>query len=211
MPSPATKRSTDFPKTQKNPRTSLDQQTISSVDTFLKSLRKISRGSNATLASHTSETRILQQTLYKSRNQHHNALFWRNCTEIKRYSSRIEEVSLGVVFDSIRASFYEEPSVKPNEWKTAPWTHLPEGRFFGSIMERLQAQAQLYEQVNSLYCALCRFGQSGSFLPLVLGLSSLTSRLYMLTWDLHKMAQSVWDCLHSLLASIEVIVYKIYL
>jgi hypothetical protein len=162
MPATTTKRSIKFPSPRKKSRTLLDQQTTSSVDVFLKLLRKISRGSTATQASHTSETRILEQLLYKSRNQHHNALFWRNCIEIKRYSSRIEEASLSIIFGSIRASFYEDKSIHPNEWcvpsifvtphakpnrKTAPWTHLPEERFLESVMERLQVQVQLYEQV----------------------------------------------------------------
>ena len=97
-------------------RNDLDIALISVVDKCLKSLRKTSRQLPPTVNSHSSETRILERILYKSKNQHGRTLFYRNLVEIKRLAVRIEQANIVKFVESTRASFYSKEVSKSTAW-----------------------------------------------------------------------------------------------
>jgi hypothetical protein len=94
------------PKTNPNPKNILEPHSVTAVDACLKSLRKTRRSISATLACYSTETEILKTLYYKSKNQHKNALFWRNVAQLRRFAVRIHEVGLAGVLDTTRAAFY---------------------------------------------------------------------------------------------------------
>jgi hypothetical protein len=94
------------PQANPNPKNILQPQWIVAVDACLKSLRKTRRSISATLACYSTETEILNTVYYKSKNQHKNALFWRNVAQLRRFAVRIEQVGLAGVLDTTRAAFY---------------------------------------------------------------------------------------------------------
>jgi hypothetical protein len=93
-------------KTNSKPKDTLQGHSIAAVDVCLKSLRKTRRSISATLACYSTETEILKTVYYKSKNQHKNALFWRNIAELRRFAVRIEEAGLAGILDTTRAAFY---------------------------------------------------------------------------------------------------------
>jgi hypothetical protein len=105
-----------LPKLNPKSRNNLDPVIVNAVDTCLKSLRKTSRKLSPTISSHASETQILEQIIYKSKNQHGRTLFFRNLVEIKRFATRIEEASLSKLMDSTRAAFYSHEVVDSSAW-----------------------------------------------------------------------------------------------
>jgi hypothetical protein len=97
-------------------RDTLSQQDIIAVDTFLKSLRKLSKGVTNIQNTLAAELRLIEQIHYKNRNQHGIALFWRNLTEVRRYTRSIEANRLSVLIDHTRSSFFLSNDGNPIAW-----------------------------------------------------------------------------------------------
>lgn len=97
-------------------RDALSQQSITAVDTFLKSLRKLQKNVTNNQSTHTSELQLIDRISYKSRNQHGIALFWRSLSEVRRYAKSIEGNSLSALIDSVRSSFYLLEEKNPTAW-----------------------------------------------------------------------------------------------
>ena len=85
----------------------IDSNTQIIVDSILKSLRSSSKKLQALGLAQTEELRILERLFYKGKNQHRQALFWRNVVEIRRLARRVEEVDAYGLVNSFRLGFYE--------------------------------------------------------------------------------------------------------
>ena len=101
-------RTVKLPPCTTKPRSSIDPSLYGSVDAALKVLRSHSRRLTEAALQLANEYRILERLYYKSLNQHRNALFWRNITEVRRYGRRVHEFKLEIMVEELRHSFFLE-------------------------------------------------------------------------------------------------------
>jgi len=87
-------------------RRSFDASQHAVVDSQLKSLKIITRRLQSALTIHETELHILERLIYKNKNQHRKALFWRNVIEIRRYSERVDNLKLSDDLQLLRSLFY---------------------------------------------------------------------------------------------------------
>lgn len=88
------------------PRSSVHPSQHSVVDSQLKSLKLITRRLQSVVKIHEAELQILHRLFYKNKNQHRTALFWRNVSEIRRYSQRVVSLDLLGTLQSLRLMFH---------------------------------------------------------------------------------------------------------
>ena len=94
------------PKLQATKRVSVDVDLHPKFDSALKDLRVCSRQLSSIQSCLEDELRILDRLYYKGVNQHRSALFWHKVEEIRRLGSRLLEMQLGSLIDTLRYSFY---------------------------------------------------------------------------------------------------------
>lgn len=93
-------------------RASLDTSQHSAVDSHLKSLKLITRRLHSALTIHETELCVLERLIYKNKNQHRKALFWRNVIELRRYSERVDNLKLFDDLQVLRSLFYGSSSLR---------------------------------------------------------------------------------------------------
>lgn len=128
------------------PRSSVQASQHPAVDSQLKSLKLITRRLQSVSKIHEAELLILQRLFYKNKNQHRGALFWRNVSEIRRYSQRVVSLRLSEKFQSLRVMFHGSASTSGNSMKGA-WTCLPSTKYFLNISVQLDVAHRLTERV----------------------------------------------------------------
>lgn len=104
------RRFVDPPEPQLSPRTSLDSDTHSRIDSILKQLRTCTRHLQSVLSLHRTEIQILERLYYKGKNQHRTALFWQRVVEMRRYGDRIDGMGMHDLLENLRLSFWGQPS-----------------------------------------------------------------------------------------------------
>ena len=87
-------------------RSKVDPCLYGTVDSTLKLLRTCYRRISEAASQLADESRILERLYYKGLNQHRNALFWRNISEIRRHTRRITEVGIQELAEQLRYSFF---------------------------------------------------------------------------------------------------------
>ena len=91
-------------------RSSIDRSQHSLVDAQLKNLKFLTRKFQSALTSHATELQLLQRLIYKNKNQHRGALFWRNVIEIRRCSEQVDKQKLNESLSALRNSFFPSTS-----------------------------------------------------------------------------------------------------
>ncbi|KAG8759988.1 hypothetical protein FRC14_004430 [Serendipita sp. 396] len=205
--SPAAKRRFHLPETRQKPRNELESTKIPAIDAFLKALRPYSRRVSNLVHSHANEVQVLQKIVYKSKNQHKNAVFWRGVVELRRFACRIEEASLFQLIDASRNAFYSHVLVSAVTRKTTPWDALPSTYFLQYILKRISSLCGLYikasEAYHRVFESFGRFSHSISFLQLALVLMGITARIWLLTTEIHEISIQFWKDLHHLISQID--------
>ncbi|KAH8980961.1 hypothetical protein EDB86DRAFT_2769151, partial [Lactarius hatsudake] len=176
-------------------RASLDSSKHALVDAFPKSLKLHTRKLTALLAQHATELVVLERIYYINNNQHRAALFWKCVVEARRYSRRLNSTCLRssmiyVGFFLVRWSYYPNLSSKLHK---GAWSHYHPAPSLNLFFERLRTCIALLDKARrSLHlgkltdqtCVRIVFTlamRSGAFLHLVVTLTTLVSRLALLS------------------------------
>ena len=106
----APRRHVQPPSAIYSPRASLAPDKSPAIDSVLKQLKACSRRLQAALATHHTELQVLERLYYKGKNQHRTALFWQRVAEMRKFGERVEEMHMDDVVESLRLSFWGEPS-----------------------------------------------------------------------------------------------------
>ena len=106
----AAPRHVNIPSPICSPRNTLTTVQQGNVDAVLKDLKACTRRLQAALASFQIELQILEKLYYKGNNQHRTALFWRRVADVRRFGRRLETLKIQESLDTIRLSFWGQPS-----------------------------------------------------------------------------------------------------
>ncbi|KZT68972.1 hypothetical protein DAEQUDRAFT_727148 [Daedalea quercina L-15889] len=166
------------------PKASLDSAAQSDINSVLKQLKTCTRRLQTALASHALEMQVLERLYYKGKNQHRTALFWRNVTEIRRYGERMAGMGLYGLAERMRISFWGEAALQNTKLLKGSWSHSPDAKTVMFVMRRCSDACSLLQKardrLSAAYHSFTLVMQTAAFLPLVLTLVAITSRLDLL-------------------------------
>ncbi|KAH7916045.1 hypothetical protein BJ138DRAFT_1076218 [Hygrophoropsis aurantiaca] len=192
------------PKLICSPRSSIELNQHSNIDSVLKELKASSRRLRTIISSFGDDLKILERLYYKSKNQHRMALFFKRTTEIRRYGQRLVEMKIVDTVDTLRTSFFGASNQKSTR---VAWNHVPNSLYVIFVAERLTACSTLITKVpGKLYVfnegilivgqtderllkAHRHFAlamQSGAFIQLILLFSGIASRMLSLVQELQE-------------------------
>ncbi|CAA7271738.1 unnamed protein product [Cyclocybe aegerita] len=208
LPSPTSQRSSAPSTMTTGPilRVSIVSSRHGAVDAELKALKLLSRRLQAALTSHATELQLLQRLYYKNKNQHRGSLFWRNVVEMRRYSERIENLSLSILLNGLRSSFHGSEAPNVNMMK-GPWTHFPPEKYLANISRQFDTAQKIADKMSdvclrayqSFHCSL----QSAAFLQLLLMFAAISSRMRAVAMELSKISLQVSFDVTSLLSFLQ--------
>ncbi|KAF5368553.1 hypothetical protein D9758_002231 [Tetrapyrgos nigripes] len=189
-------------------RNSLLAFKFSSIDAVLKDLKVFSRLLHTLSSSQRNESHILERLYYKSKNQHHSALFWRHVCEMRKFAKRLEEFNVAGVLDSLRVTFFR--GADPNNAKSmsGSWTQYPDEKYVSDVTSSLAAFSSLaqkmHEKLSTTYRSFSLAMQTGAFIQLILTLTAIASRMAILVSELDNTAQKIKQVLVRLLSVLRV-------
>src|SRR6266542_795241 len=91
------------------PRAFISRSQCAAVDSQLKLLKLITHRFQSALAVHETELKVLQRLFYRNNNQYRSSLFWRNVSELRRYSGRLGHLRFLDQIQSLRYTFHGSP------------------------------------------------------------------------------------------------------
>ncbi|TBU50694.1 hypothetical protein BD309DRAFT_995798 [Dichomitus squalens] len=189
------------------PRYALEPGLHPAVDAVLKQLKACSRRLQAALVSHRTELQVLERLYYKGKNQHRTALFWQRVAEMRKLGERLDEMHMDDVVESLRLSYWGEPSVRTTKLLKGPWTHYPDAKLSLFVLERCSACCTLIdrsrERLLSAYESFTLMMQTGAFLQLVLTLAAIASRMSLLLSEVRAVLQNTWFASYTALQTLQ--------
>lgn len=158
------------------PRNNLDSSRCGAIDALLKELKHGFRRLKIVVEIIRQEHKILQRLYYKGKNQHRSALFWKRIQEIRRYCDRLEDTNAISSIDNLWSSFFSEGS-----HQKGAWTLYPDAISLTTIIRRIfltiTFTSKMQDRLMATYYHLTLVMKQGTFLPLILTLSAIISRL----------------------------------
>ena len=146
------------------PRLSIHASQHPVVDSQLKSLKLITRRLQSVIKIHEAELLILQRLFYKNKNQHRSALFWRNMSEIRRYSQRIVSLKLLDNLQTLRLIFHGSAATIPTQQSShsarGSWTYFPSKTYLMNLSAKLDVARKLMERVQYVICEILSWRSS---------------------------------------------------
>ncbi|KAI0709115.1 hypothetical protein C8Q76DRAFT_742283 [Earliella scabrosa] len=185
------------PSLNYTPRAALQADKCPAVDALLKQLKTCTRRLQNALASHRTELQVLERLYYKGKNQHRTALFWQRVAEMRRLGERVDEMHMDDVVESLRLSFWGEPSSRTTKIMKGPWTYYPDAKPWLFVLERCSACCMLIdrarERLVGAYESFSLMMQTGAFLQLILVLAAIASRMNMLLSEARTALEVAWS------------------
>ncbi|KAI0748045.1 hypothetical protein C8Q80DRAFT_1270493 [Daedaleopsis nitida] len=187
-------------------RSSLEAEKCPTVDAILKQLKACSRRLQAALSSHRTELQVLERLYYKGKNQHRTALFWQRVAEMRKLGERVDEMHIDDVVESLRLSFWGEPSSRTAKVLKGPWTHYPDAKVLLFVLERCSACCMLVDRARERFVgafeSFTLMMQTGAFLQLILVLAALASRMSLLLSEVRSALETSWHAGHKVLTAL---------
>jgi len=144
------------------PRASIHASQHPVVDSQLKLLKLVTRRLQSVGKIHEAELLILQRLFYKNKNQHRSALFWRNLSEIRRYSQHVASLKLLDNLRSLRLIFHGSaatpvieaqssnvPTERASNSTRGSWTCFPNSKYLFNLSAKLDVAHKLTERVST--------------------------------------------------------------
>ncbi|RPD79992.1 hypothetical protein L226DRAFT_187761 [Lentinus tigrinus ALCF2SS1-7] len=202
----APRRHVRSPPASYSPRVSLSPDKSPVIDSVLKQLKACSRRLQAALSSHRTELQVLERLYYKGKNQHRTALFWRRVAEMRKFGERVDEMHIDDVVESLRLSFWGEPSGRTAKIMKGPWTHYPDAMPLLFVLERCSACCMLIdrarERLLGIYDSFTLMMQTGAFLQMILVLAAIASRIRLLLLEMRAALEVSWSASYRALQTI---------
>ncbi|KAI0721697.1 hypothetical protein C8T65DRAFT_565758 [Cerioporus squamosus] len=187
-------------------RSSLGPDKSPAIDSVLKQLKACSRRLQAALASHRTELQVLERLYYKGKNQHRTALFWQRVAEMRKLGERVDEMHTDDVVESLRLSFWGEPSGRTTKILKGPWTHYPDAKPLLFVLERCSACCMLIdrarERLLGIYESFTLMMQTGAFLQMIVVLAAIASRIRLLLVEVRAALEVSWSASYRALQTI---------
>ncbi|KAH9934759.1 uncharacterized protein B0H18DRAFT_486926 [Fomitopsis serialis] len=189
------------------PKASLGSTAQSDINGVLKQLKTCTRRLQTALASHALELQVLERLYYKGKNQHRTELFWRSVVEIRRYGTRVEEMQLYGLVETMRVAFWGEAALQNSKLLKGPWTHAPDASLVTFVLRRCSEGCLLLEKAqdrfSSAYHSFTLVMQTAAFLQLILTLAAITSRLSELLNEVQSCMKLTQDACCRLLQNLD--------
>ncbi|RDX56858.1 hypothetical protein OH76DRAFT_1336277 [Lentinus brumalis] len=202
----ALRRHVQPPSANYSPRPSLGSEKFFAIDSVLKQLKACSRRLQAALASHRTELQVLERLYYKGKNQHRTALFWQRVAEMRKFGERVDEMHMDDVVESLRLSFWGEPSGRTTKTMKGPWTHYPDAKPLLFVLERCSACCMLIdrarERLLGIYESFTLMMQTGAFLQMMVILAAIASRMRLLMVEVRAALEVSWSACYRALQTI---------
>jgi len=144
------------------PRASIHASQHPVVDSQLKLLKLLTRRLQSVANIHEAELLILHRLFYKNKNQHRSAVFWRNVSEIRRYSQHVVSLklldnlqSLHLIFHGSAATPVIEaqppniPTQRASNSTRGSWTCFPNTKYLFYFSAKLDVARKLTERVGT--------------------------------------------------------------
>ncbi|KAF9532939.1 hypothetical protein CPB83DRAFT_880547 [Crepidotus variabilis] len=171
------------------------------VDGQLKTLKLAARRLQLALSTQETELQILKRLIYRNKNQHRGAFFWRSVLEMRRYAGRVAKLKLSDAVISLRSSFFSSSSLSGSSMKGS-WTHFPHRDYLAqhaNLFCTAQTLADKMSEANlRAYTSFHASLQSAAFLHLMLVFVGISSRLRAVALELKAICHDAVKCLAAL-------------
>ncbi|THV07507.1 hypothetical protein K435DRAFT_259813 [Dendrothele bispora CBS 962.96] len=185
-------------------RSALSPSKFSAVDAALKDLKLLSRRLHKALSLQQTESQVLERLYYKSKNQHHSALFWRRVCEMRRFAKRLLEFDVTGVVDGLRATFFRDADPSNSKSMSSSWSRYADEKYISSVISSLVSFSSLlqkmHERLGETYKSFSLAMQTGAFIQLTLTLTAIASRIAILVSEIDDTVQRTREVLTRLSA-----------